>query len=605
MASKFRLSTLVAASARDRSGSTSIIFGLSIVPILMLVGAGIDYSRAIDQKSALQQATDATALAMTRLYQQTPASVTQSQAQTFLSGAVNDANATIVTGPTITSDNTSTALCIKTKTTLNTTIMRVAVGMGFSPPSTLTVSGYSCTKMDQTVEVALVLDTSGSMNDTVGGTPKITSLRQAASSLVSIMIPAGTAKPRAALSIVPFTLAVNVGSGYQGASWIDNDGKSSIALQNYRVPKQLPTGAFAPNDRFDLFTAMGQSWGGCVEERPGTYLSSDTPATSANPDSLFEPYLYPDEYSTSSTDSSKITNEYVESNYNYSLINDYLNTKNGTHSMCDAVSTNYSAADQTNSTTPIVADDGNPYLPRGDSQTMVCKYVNNPKKTTNFKSYSYGGQNSGFVTGPNLLCDSQALTTLTNDSSLLSTKISALVAKGSTNLFSGVMWGWRTISPNGPFNTQTTATGAIGPQNAKAYTTTTVQMNNKKYIVLVTDGMNSWNANTSTTFGYNQSTYSPFGFFENSRLGTTNASNWRSVMDAATLQACTNVKQTGVQIFTVGFSTTNDPIDPDGKTLLQQCASSSNMAYFAADGSTLASTFTSIAQQMSRLRLTN
>lgn len=593
-----RLLRPMSAFKSDLRGNTAILFGLSAVPLLLLVASGIDYSRAIEQKAELQEATDSTALAMTRLYQTAPTTVTQQQAQTFLSGAVHDANAVIVSGPTITSDSTSTALCIKTKTTLNATMMRAAVGMGFTPPSTLTVSGYSCTRMDQTVEVALVLDTSGSMNDTVGGTPKINSLRDAANSLTTILIPAGTTKPRASVSIVPFSLAVNVGSGYQNASWIDGSGKSSLALQNYRVPKSLPTGAFAPNDRFDLFSAMGQSWAGCVEERAGTYLSDDTKADPANPDTLFEPYLSPDEYSTSN-------NQNLEQNSGYSLANDYLNTKTGNHSMCDAVSTNYVAADQTNSTTPVVNNDGNPYLPRGDSQTMVCKYVNNPKKASNFKSYSYSGPGSGFYTGPNLLCDAQALTTLTNDSTLLATKINALVAKGSTNLFSGVMWGWRTISPNGPFNTQTTASGAIGPQNAKAYSTTTIEMNNKKYIVLVTDGMNSWNANTSTTYSYNKSTYSPFGFFENSRLGTTNSSNWRSVMDTATLQACTNAKNAGVKIFTVGFSTTNDPIDPDGKSVLQQCASTTDMAYFAADGSSLGTTFKSIAQQMSRLRLTN
>lgn len=600
-----RLVGRVSGFRSDLRGSTAMIFGLSVVPILMLVAAGVDYSRAIDQKAELQSSTDATALAMTRLYQTSPASVTTAKAQTFLAGAVHDNNAVIVSGPTITNTATSTSLCIKTRTTLSATMMQVAAGMGFVPPSTLVVSGYACTRMDQTVEVALVLDTSGSMNDTVGGVAKIKSLRDAANGLVSVMIPSGTATPRAAISIVPFSLAVNVGSNYQGASWIDNNGLSSIALQNYRVPKQLPTGAFAPNDRFDLFNAMGQSWAGCVEERSGSYLYSDDPASTSNPNSLFEPYLYPDEYSTSSSNSKTVTNQYLETNYGFSAVNDYLNTKTGNHSMCDAVSTNYVAADQQNSTTPVVNDDGNPTLPRGDSQTMVCKYVNNPKKASNFKSYTYGGQNSGFATGPNLLCDSQALTTMTNDTTVLGQKVNALVAKGSTNLFSGVMWGWRTISPNGPFNTQTTAQGAIGPQNAKAYTSTTVQMNNKKYIVLVTDGMNSWNANTTTTYGYNQSTYSPFGFFENARLGTTNSSNWRSVMDTATLQACTNIKNTGVQIFTIGFSTTDDPIDPDGKSVLQQCATSTNMAYFAADGSSLISTFQSIAQQMSSLRLTN
>lgn len=585
-----RLVDRLSAFRSNLAGSTSMIFGLSAVPILLLVAAGIDYSRAIQQKAQLQEATDATALAMTRLYQTDPLKVTTAQAQIFLAGAVSDANAVITSGPTIVNDSTSTSLCIQTRTSLKAAMMQVAAGMGFVPPSTMVVSGNSCTKMDQTVEVALVLDTSGSMNDTVGGVPKIKSLRDAATSLVSVLIPAGTKVPRASVSIVPFSLAVNVGSGFQGASWLDNSGKSSIALQNFRVPKGLPTKAFAPTNKFDLLSAMGQSWGGCVEERPGSYLTSDDPSTASNPDSLIVPYLNPDEDSSSNNDK-------LISYYGYSNVNSYI--KNTSGGSCSS-STLYASADATGSKTPLLVDDGNPQLPRGDTQTMVCKY----NSTSNVQSIPFYGSSSGFSTGPNLLCDSVPVTTLTNDSTLLLSQISSLVAKGSTNLISGLNWGWRTISPNGPFNNQTTAKNAIGPQNAKAYTTVSVNMSNIKYIVMVTDGMNSWNSNSST-FGNNTSTYSPFGYYENGRMGTTTASNFRSVMDNVTNQACTNAKAAGIKIFTIGFSTTADPIDADGKTLLQNCATNTNMAYFAADGSALASTFTSIAQQMSGLRLTH
>lgn len=166
------------------------------------------------------------------------------------------------------------------------------------------------------------------------------------------------------------------------------------------------------------------------------------------------------------------------------------------------------------------------------------------------------------------------------------------------------MWAWRTLSPKGPFNTQTTATGAIGNQNAKAYATsgTTGSTTNVQVVILMTDGYNHW-ANISGD--PNASAYSSLGFYVNGRLGSTNVNTYRSLMDAQTLEACTNAKAAGVQIYTVGFSIPSDPIDSDGLSLLQNCATKTTMAYIAQDGSTLIATFQSIAQQMSGLRLTN
>ena len=162
------------------TGSTAMIFGISAVPIILLVAAGVDYSRAIEKKAQLQQATDATALAVTRSLTSTTSQATLlTQAQSFLAAAVGDPNAVITSGPTLSSNNT--ALCLTTKTTLKASMMQAAVGMGFAPTSILTVSGSSCTKInDITYEIALVLDNSGSMSESTSGTTKIASLQTAA-----------------------------------------------------------------------------------------------------------------------------------------------------------------------------------------------------------------------------------------------------------------------------------------------------------------------------------------------------------------------------------------------------------------------------------------
>lgn len=52
--------------ANARAGNVTIIFGLAFIPMVLSVGAAVDYSRAISTKMRLQQATDTAALAISR-----------------------------------------------------------------------------------------------------------------------------------------------------------------------------------------------------------------------------------------------------------------------------------------------------------------------------------------------------------------------------------------------------------------------------------------------------------------------------------------------------------------------------------------------------------
>ena len=76
-------------------------------------------------------------------------------------------------------------------------------------------------------------------------------------------------------------------------------------------------------------------------------------------------------------------------------------------------------------------------------------------------------------------------------------------------------------------------------------------------------------------------------------------------MDAATLEACTNAKAAGVQIYTVGFSIPSDPIDTRWAVAAAELRNQNIDGLCRAGRQSLVSTFQSIAQQMSGLRLTN
>ncbi len=56
----------VKAFARDDDGSVAILFGLLIIVLFGLAGGAVDYSRAVDAKSRLQQAVDSAVLAAAR-----------------------------------------------------------------------------------------------------------------------------------------------------------------------------------------------------------------------------------------------------------------------------------------------------------------------------------------------------------------------------------------------------------------------------------------------------------------------------------------------------------------------------------------------------------
>ena len=73
-----RLCRLAREFRAANTANVTVIFGLATVPIIGLVGAAVDYSHANAVKAALQAATDATALMLSK----TAATLTDTQLQT-------------------------------------------------------------------------------------------------------------------------------------------------------------------------------------------------------------------------------------------------------------------------------------------------------------------------------------------------------------------------------------------------------------------------------------------------------------------------------------------------------------------------------------------
>lgn len=158
----------------------------------------------------------------------------------------------------------------------------------------------------------------------------------------------------------------------------------------------------------------------------------------------------------------------------------------------------------------------------------------------------------------NVSCPVELLPLTPSRSSILG-KIDALTADGMTYIPAGAMWGWATLSPKEPFNEPTTPNRTT-----------------KRYLVLMTDGENT----ISPTYPYHDGG------------NTTTANN-------LTRDICTNIKADNIEVFSIAFQVNSNTV----KTLLQNCASSVDKYFDAANATQLSDAFDKIARQMTTLRI--
>lgn len=109
--------------ARDRRGGVAPLLAIGVIPLIMAVGAAVDYSRASSDKAAMQAALDSTALAMVRaVAQNTPAPDAQALFDSLMTKSE-------VTGITVSSSSNTTGqgttASLSAQGTLATEFMRI------------------------------------------------------------------------------------------------------------------------------------------------------------------------------------------------------------------------------------------------------------------------------------------------------------------------------------------------------------------------------------------------------------------------------------------------------------------------------------------------
>lgn len=623
----------------DERGVFAIMFGLMAIVLIAMGGAVVDYVSLEQTRTRAQVALDAAALALQHEIFLVPLNKQDiwNKAEALLEQRINDPRVEAVI-ENVDIDVAEGSLLLQAHVEMSTIFVSL-VGV-----QTMGARLFSeATRKKLQLEIAMVLDNSGSMLEY----RRMTYLKEAAACATNIIfygtvdeddcepVSGAEASKDVKMGVIPFTMYVNVGASNAGAAWIDKQGRSPIANDNFDDDDDERTTFNGPVNRLALYDAItNDNWRGCVEARPHAktdeetefYDTDDTTPTSSDPSSLFVPLFAPDlakstvpsgSYNNYGEDAPASCNRKSTPGHSVSCTWKEVKTQCSSASDCDGSTTNTFSftgpapypqscnckpkwtSDKTTSTGKndnkiytrirVCADNYepvySPQLSERELQERLCKYSG--------KLDDISGDR-----GPNADCPSEPILPLTNDPDDVQDTIDDMVANGGTNIHEGTAWGFRALSPTEPFT------------QGDSYDEAT-----SKIMIVMTDGENTAYKTTPKNgtserrlIDLNGSVqFSAYGYPWNERLGGMRSTNGDLVeeMNNRTLQACTNAKAAGITVYTIGLST--DGVSQSSpevvRAMLTACASSPDRAYFPDEPQDLRDVFADIAGQLAALRL--
>jgi Flp pilus assembly protein TadG len=225
----------------NQRGDTALIFAVGAIPLMLAVGAALDYGRHVNTKTTLQASLDAATLAGAAAFGKSNAQRLSIASDTFdanfsggeTAGLSVNKNFRVANGTLITEASVA----------IPTTLMQLAGIADF------VVSGEAQTSLarDKKAEIAMVLDYSGSMGEVSGTKVKYIAMKEAATKLVTELSAANPGKIK--FGLVPFS---------------------------HHVHTSL-------DKAFVLGTTGTGTWTGCTQDRQHPHnLTDTTPTTTIN-----------------------------------------------------------------------------------------------------------------------------------------------------------------------------------------------------------------------------------------------------------------------------------------------------------------------------------
>ena len=220
---------------KNETGVIAVIFALASIPIILSIGAAIDFARVYVAKAQLGEALDKAALAVA-----VSRNASDTQIEAIFQGyfEANFGSNEIATAASLTRNQTDSQITLTATATIQTLFLGISPVGDFDE---ITITGTSTVIIETTgLEVAMVLDNTGSMQ--FGSPARIDSLRLAATDLVDILFGNETNPENLKIALVPFVATVNIGQ--------END-----ALVQFPDPDNI----YPPT--------VDAQWKGCVEAR--------------------------------------------------------------------------------------------------------------------------------------------------------------------------------------------------------------------------------------------------------------------------------------------------------------------------------------------------
>lgn len=626
---------------------------IAALPIMGGLAFAIDYAEMQREKQAMMNALDAAGIATAR---QVVSGASDAELVAYANdfftanlGPVNPADTTLdVTLPS--TDNGGGTLELAAALNYHPHFYPVfAALLNNGNGTAIRVDAKTRVRLKNTLEVALVLDNSGSMNYYGGGSSqkRIDLLKTAANELVQTLADEADKikqvnKP-VQFGLVPFAASVNVGPQHAGAAWMDTSGISPVHHESFDWTTLDEPNKTAVKSG-GVWRKSGSGWGAQEGEVLSRFSLYDDMREVASHDWVH------DESGTEQCISWKGNGECKETDVGY--FNDTLGPVAGWKGCVEARPYPYNVNDAPPDAG--VAESGSIY---GHPETLFVPMFGPDEpgdvwEVDGETLDSYGASNnwwndgtdSGtgqvrlrnmakyydvrpygvktpYGAGPGYSCTTNPITPLTDVTtdagmSTVNTAIDAMAARGNTDIPEGMAWGWRVVSSAVPF-TQGRPDGKPG---------------NDKVVIVLTDGANTYSRPRNDPAG-SRSTYAAYGYLQPG-YGTTgigrlflgtgsgvgkydySRSNYTEALNDHMMTLCGNAKAADIIVMTVALDlVASDYSEGQAIDALRTCASDSRFRkdpgdpsrpaklFWNATGADLSETFEDIARELSNLRV--
>lgn len=258
--SKLRLSRFAARLARDTRGVSAVFFAISFAVMAPMALSVFDVYQSTEQRGKLQDALDAATLYAARSTATDTAGISAVGTKALI------ANLQLISGATL----SSSSFVLVSSAGDTKVVAQAKVALPAYAPMAFTHSpvqvSSEVTRPGNNLEVALVLDTTGSMAGT-----RIANLKTAANKLIDLVVSDQQSPYYSKLAIVPYSNSVNPGTYLNTVRGTPGIGTDSTPLPGLAAIKF--TNKSGSLKTFNV--------GNCVSERQGSQAFTDASYTTA------------------------------------------------------------------------------------------------------------------------------------------------------------------------------------------------------------------------------------------------------------------------------------------------------------------------------------